>query len=254
MARLRRSRSAASVTPHMLWRTSTVAMLPVGSVRDRVSRGAAAAARADASAASVSGGPQLQQLPAVAVLALSSPLAASADPLLQRLLAESAKAPVVAFERTTKAEIRADPGKEPALVVDRFTPKSADSGSWTVVSIDGRKPAPQELEAHAKGNGTPPGFHNLHRLLSQTPTSRREAGGKTIYFWKSLPKGAVVTPGGDISGHLSAEGALEMGADRGAPVEVAVDPLEVEDVLDLRHRRVTSPARRAGGAPRCRRR
>ncbi|WP_374388224.1 hypothetical protein [Sandaracinobacter sp.] len=178
-------------------------------------------------------------LPAVAVLALSSPLAASADPLLQRLLAESAKAPVVAFERTTKAEIRADPGKEPALVVDRFTPKSADSGSWTVVSIDGRKPAPQELEAHAKGNGTPPGFHNLHRLLSQTPTSRREAGGKTIYFWKSLPKGAVVTPGGDISGHLSAEATL----DGTALDEVRIfagEPFRVKIVASINRFNITS--------------
>ena len=105
-------------------------------------------------------------LPIFVALAAASPLAAAGDPQLQQLLAQSAKAPVVGFERTFRAEVRADPKKEPALVVDRFTPRSAATGSWTLVSVDGRKPTLQEVEAHAKGNSNPPGFHNLHKLLS----------------------------------------------------------------------------------------
>ena len=150
-------------------------------------------------------------LPLIVAVAAASPLAAAVDPQLQQLLAQSAKAPVVGFERTTRAEVRADPKKEPALVVDRFAPRSAETGSWTVVSVDGRKPTPQEVEAHAKGNSNPPGFHNLHKLLSLPPTSRREADGKTIFLWNSLPKGSVVTPGGDISSGISAEATLEGG-------------------------------------------
>lgn len=184
-------------------------------------------------------------LPMLVLAATASPLAATTDARLQQLLAESAKAPVVAFERTTRTELRADPKAEPALVVDRFTPKSVASGSWTVVSVDGRKPAPHELEAHAKGNSTPPGFHNLHRLLGPTPTSRRESGGKTIYFWKSLPKGAVVTPGGDISSHLSAEATLD-GSELEEVRIFASQPFRVKIVASVNKFNVISQYRPGG--------
>ena len=178
-------------------------------------------------------------LPLIVAVAAASPLAAAVDPQLQQLLAQSAKAPVVGFERTTRAEVRADPKKEPALVVDRFAPKSADTGSWTLISVDGRKPTPQELEAHAKGNTNPPGFHNLHKLLSLPPTGRRDADGKTIFVWKSLPKGSVVTPGGDISSHLSAEATMD-GSNLSEVRVFAAAPFKVKIVASINKFNVTS--------------
>jgi hypothetical protein len=146
---------------------------------------------------------------AIALFAL--PAAAQADPVLQSILAQSAKAPVVGFERTVRAELRADPDKEPAVVVERFTPRDARSGTWTLVSIDGRKPTEKELEGYRKStaNAVIPGFHRLHEILSLPPARRTEVGGKTVYHWASLPKGAVMSPGGDLSDRLSAEATVE---------------------------------------------
>ena len=190
---------------------------------------------------------------AAVALVLASPVSARAETALERILAESAKAPVVGFERTTRADLRADPAKEPALVVDRFTPKSATTGAWTVVSVEGRKPTPQELEVHAKNNSSPPGFHNLHKLLSLPPTSRAESGGRTVYYWKSLPKGSVITPGGDVSAHLSAEAVLEEAGAKPALSEVrvfAAKPFRVKVVASINKFNVVSVYRAgANGLP-----
>lgn len=149
------------------------------------------------------------QLFAIALFSLSA--AAQADPVLQSILAQSAKAPVVGFERTVRAELRANPDKEPAIVVHRFVPKSATAGTWTLVSVDGRKPTEKELAASAKANatGNVPGFHRLHKVLSTPPARTTQVGGKTVHSWDSLPEGAVTTPGGDISSKLSAEATVE---------------------------------------------
>jgi hypothetical protein len=148
---------------------------------------------------------------ATSALLSAGPANAQADPALRQILAESARAPVPAFERTVRAELRANPDKEPAVVVDRFVPRDAVSGTWTLVSIDGRKPTADEQARHRKANadGPVPGFHRLHKVLGTPPARRTEAGGRVTYFWTSLPEGAVVTPGGDISGKLSAEATVE---------------------------------------------
>lgn len=146
-----------------------------------------------------------------AILMVAAPVAARADAALQQILAQSARAPVVGFERTTRAEERSDPKKEPAVVVDRFQPSSARAGTWTLVSVDGRKPTEKEVSAHARANakGPIPGFHRLHLVLGGKPDRQTTADGRTVYHFASLPDGAVVTPGGDISSDLSAEATVE---------------------------------------------
>lgn len=188
---------------------------------------------------------------AATMLALAA--AAQADTALDRIIAESAKTPAVAFERTTRAELRSDPEKEPAVVVDRFIPTSGTEGHWTVVSVDGRKPTPKELEAHAKGNGPPPGFHNVHKLLSMPHARRTEKDGKAVYFWTSLPKGSVITPGGDISSNLSAEVTLDEAGGKPTLSEVrifAAKPFRVKIVASINKFNVISSYRPgANGTP-----
>lgn len=142
-------------------------------------------------------------------LFLAMAATAQAETPLERMLAQSAKTAAVAFERTTRADVRAHPDREPALVVDRFTPKAGTAGVWTIVSVDGHKPGAAQAEALIQANGPPPGFHTLHTLLSRPPAHMSEKDGNTVYLWKGLPKGSVVTPGGDISAHLSAEVTFE---------------------------------------------
>ncbi len=149
--------------------------------------------------------------PIVALATLVAPVAlqAQATPVLQQILADSAKAPVVGFERTVRRLV--PERREPAVLVDRFTPTSARTGKWALVSIDGRKPTPREVERHLDSDlvAVIPGFHRLHIVLGAPPTSRRDEGGRSIYRWTSLPRGAVETPGGDISANLSAEATVD---------------------------------------------
>ncbi len=147
-----------------------------------------------------------------AIVALAAtPAAAQADAVLGAILADSARAPVPAFERTVRAELRADATKEPAVVVDRFVPRSATTGTWTLVSIDGRKPTDADVSRYnaGKADALIPGFHRLHLILGGPVTQQADSQGRTVYRWASLPKGAVMTPGGDISAHLSAEALVE---------------------------------------------
>jgi len=132
-----------------------------------------------------------------------------ADTALQQLLADSARAPVVGFERTTRRLVAER--NAATLVVDRFVPTSAKDGKWTLVAVDGRRPTTDEAKAHLKSDlvSVIPGFHRLHIVLGAPPTSRSEAGGRSTYRWASLPKGAVETPGGDISTNLSAEAIVD---------------------------------------------
>jgi hypothetical protein len=184
-------------------------------------------------------------VPAIfAVAALVAP-AARADPVLQAILAQSAKAPVVGFERSMRAELRGDPEKEPASLVDRFVPKTASSGTWTLVSIDGRKPTAKEQETFSKNSadGVIPGFHRLHIVLGAPPSRRTEADGRTTYLWNSLPAGAVKTPGGDISARLSAEAQVEQVGGKPMISQVrifAAKPFKIRGIATMHSFDVTS--------------
>lgn len=186
-----------------------------------------------------------QTLILLSFLTVAAPAAAQADPVLQSILAQSAKAPFVGFERTVRAEVRADPAREPALVVERFTPRDARSGTWTLVSVDGRKPTEKELEAARKANATGmvPGFHRLHMVLSAPPARRAEADGRITYLWNSLPEGAVVTPGGDISDKLAAEATVEQAGGKPIISRVrifAAKPFKIRGIATMHSFDVTS--------------
>lgn len=190
----------------------------------------------------------------VAAALIVAPASARADAVLQQILADSAKAPVVGFERTARAELRVDPDKEPAIVIDRFVPQDGASGSWTLVSIDGRKPTADEISRHRKANadGPVPGFHRLHKVLGNTPARRTEADGRTVYRWNSLPAGAVVTPGGDISGHLSAEATVEEVGGKPLISKVrifAATPFKIRGIATMNHFDVTSQYRPGAAHP-----
>lgn len=145
-----------------------------------------------------------------APLGLGTAVAAQADPILASILADSAKSSPVAFERTVTAE-KPSADKPASVVVDRFNPRGAAGAQWTLVSIDGRGPTKKETEAHKKATAAlpVPGFHRLSRWFAEPPARRTESQGRITYRWDGLPDGAFMTPGGDISSHLSAEMLVE---------------------------------------------
>lgn len=182
-------------------------------------------------------------LPFLAAAAVLHGAPALSGPALQQILAESARAPVVPFERTVR---RVLPERNaPAVLVDRFTPTAARSGTWALVSVDGRKPSRDEASDHLDSDlvSVIPGFHRLHIVLGAPPSSQSQVGGRTVYRWDSLPRGAVETPGGDISANLSAEASVDETGSRPFITDVrifAAKPFLVRGVARMNAFEVTS--------------
>ena len=182
------------------------------------------------------------------------PARAATEASLKQALAESAKAPVTAFERTLKAEVRPDSDKGPTQLVERFTPTGHSSGRWTLVSTDGKAPTAKQVEQHRKTSAEAviPGFHRLHLVLSPAPTKRTEVGGKSVFLWPSLPEGAVTTPGGDISRNLSAEATVEEVGDKPLISKVrifAAKPFKIRGIATMNSFEVVSTYRLNGSMP-----
>jgi len=190
--------------------------------------------------------------PILAVAALLAPAALRADatPVLQQILEQSARAPVVGFERSVR-RLLPERG-EPAVLVDRFTPTSPRTGTWSLVSVDGRKPTADEVERHLDSDlvSVIPGFHRLHIVLGAPPTGRRMVDGRTVYQWASLPKRAVETAGGDISANLSAEATVDATGVRPLISEVriyAARPFSIRGIARMNAFEVVSRYRLGAG-------
>jgi len=181
----------------------------------------------------------MRQFLAVSALLFALPAAAQTDPILSAILAESAKASPIAFERTVRAETPGESGKA-SVVVDRFNPRAAAGAQWTLVSIDGRAPTAKEIDQHKKSTAAipTPGFHRLSTILAKPPAKRAEAAGRVSYRWDSLPAGSVMTPGGDISGNLSAELVVQQvgGKPQVEQMRVfAAQPFSIRSVAKMNH-------------------
>jgi hypothetical protein len=190
----------------------------------------------------------------LSIAALAAPAQANTDAVLKQLLAESAKAPVTAFERTVRAEQRPESDKGPAHLVERFTPTGHSSGRWSLISADGKAPTTKQVEQHRKTSAEAviPGFHRLHLVLSPAPTKRTEVSGKAVYLWPSLPEGAVTTPGGDISRNLSAEATVDDSGGKPVISKVrifAAKPFKIRGIATMNSFEVTSLYRLQGNMP-----
>lgn len=141
---------------------------------------------------------------------------ARADPLLDRLRSEAARAEATGFERTTREEKQTSKGPVLEVRVDRFDPASPRGRQWTLVSVDGRAPTVRDRAEHAKlvSSFPVPGFYRLSAILAGEPDRSTDARGRTLYRWTSLPAGSMPTPGPDISARMAAEALVEKLAGR----------------------------------------
>lgn len=142
---------------------------------------------------------------------LLSAAGAKADDQLAFLRAEAARADIVGFERTTRAEELKDGKAVVSVRVDRFNPEAPAGRQWTLVSVDGRKPTAKEIADHRKlvSSFPVPGFYRLRAILAGEPTQSTDAKGRTVYRWERLPPGSLPTPGPDVSGRMAAEAVVE---------------------------------------------
>lgn len=137
--------------------------------------------------------------------------AAHADPVLDAIRAEAARAEISGFERTTRAEKQTDSGPIVTTRVDRYNPKATKDTQWTLLSVNGRSPKRSEIAEHkARVTSYPvPGFYLLNAILAGEPTLATDAKGRRVYRWDKLPPNSLPTPGPDVSARLAAEAVVE---------------------------------------------
>jgi hypothetical protein len=129
------------------------------------------------------------------------------DPLRDQLISQArAYSPArLAFDRTT-AITRASPlGKRTTTFVERW-----DGRVWSLVSVNGRAPTPNQVHETAKAaEKIPvPGYYRLAELLSAAGDRRTEADGRILLTIPRLPSGTVSTGSDDISAHLTGEATI----------------------------------------------
>jgi hypothetical protein len=145
-----------------------------------------------------------QPFTVAAALALLTAAAPAPDPLLSRLIADARTvAPAtLAFERQSRT-ISQEAGGESGTQnrIDRW-----DGRAFTLVSIDGKPPAPKALADFRKATtGRPvPGYHRLAELLAAGAVRQTDAQGRTVYHLAALPKGSI-NIGKDVSADITAE-------------------------------------------------
>jgi len=155
------------------------------------------------------------RLALVCVLLLAAS-GARADDQLAFLRAEAARADIVGFERTMRAEELKDGETVVSVRVDRFNPHAPATRRWALVSVDGRKATAKEIADHRKlvSSFPVPGFYRLRAILAGEPTQSTDAKGRTVYRWDKLPPGSLPTPGPDVSARMAAEAVVETVAGR----------------------------------------
>ena len=163
----------------------------------------------------------------------------SNDQLKQRVLtqAQSLSPDDYAFTRTIRSETNSKGKTEKKVTIEKFDPSQPANARWTLVSIDGAPPSAQQLKSHQKETAkrsTVPGYHRLAAYFG-TPATASESGGKTVFRFASLPKGAISVLDTDVSHNASAEASVT--ETNGAPfvdqVRISVKPMRVKLLMKI---------------------
>lgn len=150
---------------------------------------------------------------AVAFASLALAAAAPADdPTLARIVADAARVSETsfAFERTLRAEA---PG-EAGVRVERFRPDATPR--WTLVSIDGKSPAPKAAGAYAKDAAKQPvpSYHRVGLVLRDGAERIQDADGKVRYRVARVPDGVWTGNNAGMAKHLAAEATIAFAGER----------------------------------------
>ena len=161
------------------------------------------------------------------------------DALKQRILAQaqSVSPDDYAFTRTIRSETVSGGKTEKKVTVEKFDPAKPAASRWTLVSINGASPSADESKSHAKDAAkrrTVPGYHRLTNYFG-SPSSATTEGGKTVFRFASLPKGAISILDTDVSHNATAEASI---ADvNGTPfveqVRFTVKPMRVKLLMKI---------------------
>ena len=185
----------------------------------------------------------LQQLTIVTLFCFAAVSATVAqqdnDALKQRVLAQaqSINPDDYAFTRTIRSETISGGKTEKKVTIEKFDPTKPADARWTLVSIDGAPPSADELKSHAKEAAKRrivPGYHRLTNYFG-SPATATESGGKTVFRFASLPKGAISILDTDVSHNASAEASVSEA--NGTPfveqVRFTVKPMRVKLLMKI---------------------
>jgi hypothetical protein len=148
-----------------------------------------------------------------ALLPLASSSAAEtspgADALQERIIAHARTVSPddYAFTRTIRTESTEGNKKEERVVIDRWDPTKPQDQRWTLISINGQPPTPEQLKNY--GKETPkrrtPYYGRVAEYFGKSATSATDARGRPVFRLGSLPKETVMVMGSDISANASGE-------------------------------------------------
>jgi hypothetical protein len=136
----------------------------------------------------------------------------NSDQLKQRVLAQAQtlSSDDYAFTRTIRSETNSKGKTEKKVTIEKFDPTRPVDARWTLVSIDGAPPSAEQLKSHAKEAAKRrfvPGYHRLANYFG-SPATASEAGGKTVFRFASLPKGAISILDTDVSHNATADASV----------------------------------------------
>jgi hypothetical protein len=161
------------------------------------------------------------------------------EELKQRVLAQaqSFSPDEYAFTRTIRSETVSGGKTEKKIAVEKFDPTKPANARWTLVSIDGAPPSRDELKSHAKeaaNRRIVPGYHRLANYFG-SPATATQSGGKTVFRFVSLPKGAISILDTDVSHNATAEASVTDA--NGTPfveqVRFTVKPMRVKLLMKI---------------------
>ena len=148
----------------------------------------------------------------VAFLPLASSLAAEptgAEALKERIIAHArtVTAEDYAYTRTVRVEAIEGDKKEESVIVDRWDPAKPLEQRWTMISIDGKPPTPDQLKEFRKAvqKRRLAYYGRVAGYFAKPSTSTVDARGRTIFRFASLPKESVMVSDSDISENATGE-------------------------------------------------
>lgn len=161
------------------------------------------------------------------------------DELKQRVLAQaqSLSPDDYAFTRTVRSETISNGKTEKKVSVEKFDPTKPADARWPLVFVNGAPPSAEESKAHQKEAAKRrivPGYHRVAAYFG-SPATASEAGGKTVFRFASLPKGAISVLDTDVSHNASAE--VTVNEANGVPfaeqVRITVKPMRVKLLMKI---------------------
>jgi hypothetical protein len=154
---------------------------------------------------------------AIAVLLAISTRAATAqeapDAIKQRVLehARTISGNEYSFTRTARSEQNGGGGPKERVVVERFDPTKPVGERWTLVTVDGQPPDADAAKSHAKE--APKRRVGLYARVANwigaPAEASKDAKGRLVLRYATLPKESVVVNNVDISANCSAEAVVD---------------------------------------------